>query len=62
MQIGTSSVDFSNFVEIPYVMNCFNFVEDVCDSVHMFSQAQPAIRSPGREPLGQAETRPMQGA
>ncbi|RDY11679.1 hypothetical protein CR513_03612, partial [Mucuna pruriens] len=26
------------------------------------SQAQPAIRSPGREPLGQAETRPMQGA
>ncbi|RDY09787.1 Alkane hydroxylase MAH1, partial [Mucuna pruriens] len=28
----------------------------------MLSQAQPAIRSPGREPLGQAETRPMQGA
>ncbi|RDX84984.1 hypothetical protein CR513_33884, partial [Mucuna pruriens] len=33
MQLGTSSVEFSNFVEIPDVMDCFNFVEDIFDSL-----------------------------
>ncbi|RDY01483.1 hypothetical protein CR513_15186, partial [Mucuna pruriens] len=35
MQIGIGSADFSNFVEIPDVIDYFNFVEDVSDSVNM---------------------------
>ncbi|RDY05608.1 hypothetical protein CR513_10526, partial [Mucuna pruriens] len=35
MQIGTSSANFSNFIKIPNVMDYFNFVEDVSDSVNM---------------------------
>ncbi|RDX85421.1 Retrovirus-related Pol polyprotein, partial [Mucuna pruriens] len=35
MQLGTSNVEFSNFVEIPNVIGYFNSVEDVSDSVNM---------------------------
>ncbi|RDX65188.1 hypothetical protein CR513_56170, partial [Mucuna pruriens] len=37
MQIGTDSADFYNFVEIPNVIDCFNFVEDLSNSVNMFN-------------------------
>ncbi|RDX77802.1 hypothetical protein CR513_42009, partial [Mucuna pruriens] len=35
MQLGISSAEFSNFVEIPSVMDCFNFVENVFDFVNI---------------------------
>ncbi|RDY00683.1 hypothetical protein CR513_16100, partial [Mucuna pruriens] len=37
MPIGIGNADFSNFVEIPNVINYFNFVEDIVDSANMNS-------------------------
>ncbi|RDY11451.1 hypothetical protein CR513_03898, partial [Mucuna pruriens] len=33
MQIDTDSVEIPNFVELPDVIDCFNFVTDVSDSI-----------------------------
>ncbi|RDX76617.1 hypothetical protein CR513_43373, partial [Mucuna pruriens] len=35
MQIGTGSADFANFVEIANVIDCFNSVEAISNSVNM---------------------------
>ncbi|RDX72996.1 hypothetical protein CR513_47450, partial [Mucuna pruriens] len=46
MQLGTSSAGISNFVEIPNVMDCFNLVKDISDSVNMPNMCDGDLECP----------------